>query len=311
MNTLLGKNRLKRMIESTLEDAIKVLSEVNFGEGRVLESPLEFEKLLYVEERKLLRFIRATCSSETFKRYFLLKYDYHNIETLIKSKYLKFDPEKMLVCHGNYESAYLSERIMTDTYKSLSKYMQKALLECDLLFVNNKANGENVSSTIKKAMFEEMSELAKNEKYIKDIFSFSADMQNVSICLRTRDFSIAKELFVVGGNLTINELKNICAKSVDELKEIVKFYKNGSYIATAIEEFSNGKPLSEFERMVDSFAIDYLGKLKYSNDGIIPFILYCYYKIAEIKNVRIVLVGLINNMGKSEIERRLRDTYEG
>ena len=45
------------MIEcSTADEAIKILSEVGFGDGAVIESALEFEKLIAIEQRKLLDF---------------------------------------------------------------------------------------------------------------------------------------------------------------------------------------------------------------------------------------------------------------
>ena len=63
--------------------------------------------------------------------------------------------------------------------------------------------------------------------------------------------------------------------------------------------------------MADDFALKTLKKRKYDVGGIVPFMLYCYYKLAEIKNVRIIMVGLINKADKNEIKRRLRNTYEG
>ena len=50
---------------------------------------------------------------------------------------------------------------------------------------------------------------------------------------------------------------------------------------------------------------------KYEFYDLKPFITYIYYKLAELENVRIVMVGLINNIEKNEIEKRLRAGYEG
>ncbi|MCQ2387697.1 MAG: hypothetical protein MJ066_04555 [Clostridia bacterium] len=51
-NSLLGKDRINRMIDSSVEDAIKILSEVNFGDNALIESNFDFEKLIDIEKDK-------------------------------------------------------------------------------------------------------------------------------------------------------------------------------------------------------------------------------------------------------------------
>ena len=69
--------------------------------------------------------------------------------------------------------------------------------------------------------------------------------------------------------------------------------------------------ISEFEKAADDFPLKILLEKKYSSEGYLPFVTYCYYKLAEIKNVRIILVGLLNGESKTAIKNRLRLTYEG
>lgn len=89
-NYLLGADRFNRMLQAdSAEDALKILREVNFGEGANAESALEFEALLRAEREKLNRFVREVSPSRAFRRFFLAESDYHNAEALIKAKHLK------------------------------------------------------------------------------------------------------------------------------------------------------------------------------------------------------------------------------
>ncbi len=310
-NNLLGLERLKRMIDSTPIDALRILSEVNFGEGVNISNPLDFEKILYAEEKKLLSFIRSTSPSESFKDYFLIPYDYHNADAFIKAKFLKIDAEKMLVCHGNVEAGLMGERIFNDDYRFFSPYLSSAISECDKIFVMWHEAGEIIGRTIKKALYNELYSISKSDKLLKEIFTFKVDMTNVSTALRYRDFDLAKDSFLLGGKVSLNDFKLLCTESIENINEKIKFLPYGEIISLAVDSLNKGLPFSAFENQVNSFTIKLLKKMKYETGGYIPFALYCYYKLNEIQNVRIIMVGLNNGLDKSEILGRLLETYEG
>ena len=70
-------------------------------------------------------------------------------------------------------------------------------------------------------------------------------------------------------------------------------------------------PFINFERSADGFALGELKKKKYDTEGATPFMLYCLYKRAEIKNVRIIMTGKRAKAQADEIKRRLRVGYDG
>ncbi|MCQ2387696.1 MAG: V-type ATPase subunit [Clostridia bacterium] len=240
-----------------------------------------------------------------------MKNDYHNAEAFIKEKYLKIDSTALLTSDGIYSKDYLKEKIMTDDYKKLSSYLEKALSICDYDFVNGKATGGSVNSVFVKSYFEELKDISKSNKYLMKIFKAKADFANVSIALRIRKYDEAKLMFVLGGTLTDFELKILCEEQFDTLKEYFKFNENSDEIIEAIKGLEQNLPLSNFEKMSESFAVNYLLKFRYETQNILPFIQYVYFKLADLSNTRIVLFGLINKLEKNEIKEKLRAYYEG
>ena len=310
-NGLLGIDRLERMATAgSPDEAIKILSEVNFGDGVYISSFSEFEKLLSAEEKKFLNFVRSDCPSEYLKKYILLPYDFHNAQAYIRQKHLKKEIVGANDLSGTIEKEVLKDRIMLDEYRAFPEELAKTLLFADGEFVSGKATGAVIDAAFKKALYVELNKCASNITELKEIFSVKADCANVGVALRTRNFSYAKNFFVVGGKLSSGDLKTLCEESLDTLKEKCKFMPCSNLCIKAVESAAKGEPLSDFEKEADGFALSLLKKKKYATEGITPFLLYCFYKFAEIKNVRIILVGLINGLDGAEIKRRLRNCYE-
>jgi len=311
-NYLLGKERLNRMAESeNAEDALRILSEVNFGDGITLDNTNDFERLIDVEREKLFDFIREVAPSEDLKKYFLLKNDFHNAEAGIKAKYLKIDETKMTVSNGLIDKDLLKEKILIDEYKDFPEEMANALLKCDEAFVSGKANGAFVGRIFKQAYYSELSKCASKNKALKELFAVKVDCVNIGTAMRSRDFEVTKSSMVFGGSLKEDDLKFLCEESFEVIKERFKFHKLANIIEAAATAASSEKPLSDFETLADGYALSYLKKFKYSSDGVYPFLLYVFYKLAELDNVRIILVGLLSGHSSIEIKGRLRESYEG
>ena len=309
---LLNKDRISRMIESTsISDALKVLSEVNFGKGIPLENTNDFDKLIDAEEKALIDFIKEVGQNQEIITFFLAKYDYNNAEAIIKSKYLKADITQTLKADGVYSVSTLKEKIMIDDYRSFSQALSTELLKADNMFVNGKATGQEIDLIFKKALYEELYLCSRKLGDLKRIYNTKADTTNIAIAIRTRNFSEAKEIFVDGGKLKLGQLKIICEESPEIIKDKIKDYDLRDFIDLATASLQANSPLSDFEKLSEDFSLNILMKDKYSIEGNVPFLLYCYYKFAELTNVRIIMVCLKNNVQKNVIKEKIRRGYEG
>ena len=304
---LLSVDRINRMIEaSSVDEAIKVLAEINFGDNISISSPLEFEKLIAVEEEKLFDFIKTSSPKECFKKFILYKNDYHNAEVFIKAKHLKVDVENMLVCEGIYSNEVLKDKIFSDDYSSFPSSLANALRFADGEFVSNKATGVAIGGAFIKALYNELFILSKADKYLKEVYYTKVDCINVGVALRLRNYAQAVEFFIPNGRLTNLDLRNLCENSLDELKSTFVYSPIKDIILRAIEEAGNKKPLSQFEKLSDYYPVSLIKKNEYSSSGNIPFLKYVFNKLNDLTNVRIILVGLINGFSQQDIKNRIR-----
>ena len=304
---LLGEDRLNRMVDApTAEDAIKILSEVNFGDGISVDSAIDFEKLIDAEQKKFFAFLKENGSPKNEAKFFLLKNDFHNAEVFIKGKHLRKDFENMTAPDGIIDKGVLKDCIMGDEYGDLPEQMGKALLQCDADFVGGKASGQSVNEIMTKAYYEELFRACAKDKTLSKIYTFKVDCINIGIALRTRNFLLAKSAFLPHGKIKDETLKDLCEENLESLAEKMKGTEYSSIINLALEQNLKGDPLSDFEKVIEQYPLELLKKEKYNFEGNFQFLIYCFTRVAEINDVRIILVGLINGLDKLEIKRKLR-----
>ena len=310
-NFLLGKERLLRLIESeSISEAYKVLSEVNFA-GGAFGAEDDFENVIRLDEERFFAFVKETCPSNALKEYLFIANDYHNAESFMRAKHLKIDADKLCVSSGLIDREKLKEKIFADNYKELRPLLSNALSVAEEKFSASCRSGAEISLIFKKALYEDLYQISLKDPILKEIFSARADGANVSLALRTRDYKWCKDRFVKGGTLNDAELKVLCVEPKETLKDKIKNFKTKANVFLAVEEFISGSALLEFERVNQSVAVKILKAKKYQQSGIVPFMNYCFMKLAEYFNVRIILSGIINGHDKADIKRRLRESYEG
>ena len=100
--------------------------------------------------------------------------------------------------------------------------------------------------------------------------------------------------FVFGGRETIHEL-------LTGMPLLSKFIAAGAACLCYLR----------YKKVADGYAVSYLMRYKFQSGGMLPFIRYCFYKLADISNVRIILAGLINGEKSADIKDRLREHYAG
>ena len=309
--TLLGSERLGRMAESASpEGAFKILQETGFGDG-MTGSASEADRLIEAEEKKLAAFIRESSPDKKLTHFLLAAHDFHNAEAFMRAKHLRLDPQPMTGTEGVYPLAFLEEKIFSDDYRDFCTPLARALLSADELFLGGNATGRRIGTLFSRAMFERLAELSRGNKILSAIVSIRADAANIGICLRAENFRIAREMTVAGGTLDEDALRLLSEESADVIRERMRLSPCRALVLAALEDHAAGRPLVLLEREADSAALTVLKRDKYSNEGSLPFLRYCCYREAELRNVQIILTCLANGTDKSQIRARMRETYEG
>lgn len=308
------KEKIFRFCEMTAEDAFRSLLESGFGNGAEALSVYDYEALTAEEEKSLDDFIREYAPSEAEAEYLLAPRDFHNAKALLKAEYLGLDAEKMLAPEGRVPVSRISLCLKNGDFSPLGKELGGAMNEAASLFKEEEEDGEErkdvsgaaIGGIFEKALYRHLSAVCSKSGLLKKLLSAKADMTNVITALRSSEKEYAERMYVGGGRLTEKQLSKLFDKEGERAEHALDKTPYEAFYRKCFEAKKAGLPLTEGERILESFETDFFAAKKYELEKNQPFLYYVFRRRAETENIRIVFVCLLAGMREQEIKKRLR-----
>ncbi len=305
---LLNDIQLNELIKCReVVEVVTLLNSYNFLRGENVASFQDLLLLIDREEREFLAFLKRNTPNENFTKFFTLKNDYFNVESVYISKKLGKTPP--LVNEGLLRIETLEKIIEKKDYSVLSVQMSNCLRFCDTLDGDN-FTGFNVDTAFKKALYEEMREVAQKTKPLRKYCTFLIDMLNISLAIRLRDKRMFDTTRLVGGSLDDDIFKCLCKDDADTILLKTSHTDYISAIKLLVEALRNDEPFVKFDYMFDCFPITFFHKFRYETEGDTPYLRYCFLKQNELINLRIIIQGLLSNRNRQKLSSEIRRVYE-
>ena len=164
-------------------------------------------------------------------------------------------------------------------------------------------------------MFENMRELAKelDDTFTSKYVSALIDLTNLKTLLRVkkqnkdRDFLLS--LVIEGGSIDKDVLVALLSDSVENIAGKLAHTDYEEVLKLGVEDFAQTGSAGLLEKLVDNYIMDLMKSAKMIPFGGEPLLAYIYAKETEIKVIRIIMVGKLNNIAGEVIRERLRDIY--
>lgn len=300
---LLGSEKYARLIDAnTYEDGLKLLREYNFGKSA--GETADLSQLIYAEEEDLIAFIKEYAPKDGTHNYFLLPYDFLNAEALFKCAKLNLPEEKYLTHEGLLTIAEVKDAV--NGKKCKIKEINEAVIESEKLFDEGTPTGATVDTVFIRKLYTATYRLCKDKNAIK-LMQREIDFKNISIILRSESEEEYESLKLPYGKLTKQQEDSLLTKDGDKILQAFKGSVYYDFVAKAVKNI--GKPLTDFERLADSYDLIKLKETRFYNQGTEPYLLYVCYRKADIKNVRLILVSLRSDVSRDVIREKLRESY--
>lgn len=306
---LLTKERLTRLIDcSDLSEALRILAEVNYGGGLVLDNPLLYDILLKEEEKKVTELVSSLIPDGFGFECFLMKNDYHNAKVYYKGRFTKGINVNAIKPQGIFE---VESAISSRVYSLLPDGMQEVLVELDKLSDKEEITPRVIDLALDRAYFKDVFKILKRSKtsVIQEYFRKLVDYTNILTMARIRLSGTSDRTlysaYIEGGELSLKELYELLNGSENENLDKYRYNKFAKVFSVVAEDNS----LISLEKLIDDELIGIFKKEK--NDMFSPAPIAGYYvgKLIEIKIVRLILVCLSNGVDRKQIRRRLRESY--
>ncbi|EEG77558.1 V-type ATP synthase subunit C [Dethiobacter alkaliphilus] len=313
---LLDHGKIERMVEAkNADEALKVLSESEYAEYLAnLDSVHHFEQVLDHELRRVYLELRKISPEPELIGLFAKKFDYHNLKVLIKANKLGEKRDELLVTEvGNIALEELVRAVSDDDYSNLPPRMRQAAETISEQF-RMEADPQLVDLLLDRAMYEECQELADELKspFLKDYLTNQIDLLNIKTYLRVRRLGRPKDFLeqalLPAADVDMTKLVQL-AEPLEVLVDRLMYSRYASVVEEGIQTYQKTDTLTRFEKLADDHLINMIKKAKYVTFGPEPIVGYLLAKENEIKMIRIVMVGKINQLPTEEIKERLRDVY--
>lgn len=312
---LLDRGRLERMVDAaSAEDALKILSETGYAAAiSEMEDVHDFEKILSAELSRTFDAVVHMSPKPELIQALLLRFDLHNLKVLFKAGYLGLETD-LLVPPRNLDPAKLKLAIKESDFSDLPEKLQVA---CEVIaedFVINH-DPQIIDLVLDKVHYEQMLLLARKNRssFLEGLYVHQVDLVNLNMLIRakrmglTRD--VLKNILVGGGNIKEEVLLSLVDESYENISATFATSDYGELVADGVRNWSERGSAAQFEKLADNFITAYLKKNKWRAFGLEPLVGYLWGKEIEAKNIRLVMVGKINNLPAEAIRERLRDVY--
>jgi V/A-type H+-transporting ATPase subunit C len=305
----LTQARIERMLQAaTAEESAQVLAEIEYPPFDV-NSESSINAALAREREKLFSELSGHLPDPEILDVFRVKYDYHNIKTVIKAG--GADVTGLLLDAGR-----VSPREMTAKFEQRGKWdflppvMAEAAEEATRV-LHETGDPQRSDFVLDRAYFAEMSDLARagGSPFLMRYVATLIDAANLRSVVRTermhRSGAFLQQVLFPGGQISPERVLSGIGNGVAEL------YRPTPLAEAALlgEDVIAGGSLTEFERACDNAVLARAAEARRVPFGVEVVIGYIVTKENDIAAARIILSGRAAGIAPDIIRERLRDCY--
>ena len=305
---MLDKTRLERLLSAaSFTEAQKALSEI--GWANVEGTDYEQASLKHVE--KACKLVRAITPEPGITDCFLLRYDIHNLKTLLKSRALGEKAAYLSEC-GTLPVSLLAHVVAEHSYKKLPPVLREAMeaLEKHLAV---QPDAMEIDIRLDHAMYRMVFQELQNEKapLVLQYFKARVDILNAVMLLRAkamgRDGTFLKLVLIAGGTHSMETWQNT-AQNTEKLPRLLGAYGH-SVVSAAQDALLDSGKLPALEKAMDDALLSLFTPYRMAPLSLEPIIGYLLAAEREAAAVRLILAGKANGFSPEAIRERMRELY--
>lgn len=311
-NKLLSRAKLDSLIDARdFSDSLKMLQDTLYGEYIASES---YESGLKSALEDFYGSMYAIIPVREVIDILAVRYDGHNIKSILKGKFSGVDTSNILINAGTISTRELKEMIFEENYKNMPETLVKTVQSAVATF-NQSGDPQDIDLIVDKGMFEYAMDIAEKTKYdyLVEFTRFNIDISNLKTFVRIkaqdRSIEFLDKVFINGGTLKYNQFASHINESLERFADKLSYTGFSKWSDRGIAEYIRNGDLGSIDRFGDNYMLDHIKKAKYISLGTEPIIAYIMARENEIRALRIILTGKKSNVHPEKIRERMRDVY--
>ena len=308
---LLTNEKAERMLDApSFEDAAKLLSDCGYPDMSQMNAD-QVEESLARHRDEIFTELGKYSPDKSLTDVFRIKYDYHNLKTVIKAEAVGTDAKRLLTDAGRIPGLKLLELYNEGKRLELPEKLADAMDEAKSVLART-GNPQLSDFVLDKAHFAELSAIADrlDSKFLRGYVSVLTDSTNLKSTVRALRMGKGQELLsqvlIPGGSVGTEKLSGVTEKD-----SLAALFSLGT-LAEAAQlggEALEGGSMTRFELACDNAVNAYLRGAKLICYGCEPVLAYMAAIESEITAIRMILTGRLAGVAPQVIRERLRELY--
>ena len=289
----------------TYEQCLKFLAERGWGDG---ETNPEAEAMLAREEEKIWEIVEEL--SIDMEKFDVLSYPklFHNLKAAIKEVCTEETTPHIFYEDVSIPGKEMLEIVREKDFGRLPPNMREAAGEAYDTLLHTR-DGQLCDVIIDKAVLTVIHQAGEEAKdaIIRDYAESTVAVADIKIAVRSqktaKSLEFMKRAMAECGSINVDRLAKAALGGMDTIRE----YLSETVYAEGADALAESP--SAFERWCDNRIIQTISPQKYEAFTIGPVVAYVLARQNEIKTVRIILSGKLNNLPDDSIRERVREMY--
>lgn len=306
-NTLLSDQDINRLMQCTsYEECIQYLLDKGWGPTEH-DTP---EELLSMEREKTWTLMEQLCDDKQIKNFdiFCLNIDFHNLKAAIKESYVQKEVSHVYMSGGTIPVEVFRKAAADNDFVALPLSMMRAAEEArEVLF--HTGDSQLCDVIIDRAALQSIYQAGKEtgNDLLYGYAELKAASANINIAIRAckanKDVDFLQRAFCECSSISAQKLSAAARNGLDSIYE----YLGTTIYADAIDAIRESP--AAFDRWCDNRMMKLIRPQKYNAFTISPLAAYFLAKENEMKSVRMILSGKLNQLPEEQIKERLRESY--
>ncbi|UCD72158.1 MAG: V-type ATPase subunit [Syntrophobacterales bacterium] len=310
---LLTGERVDRMAESgSIDELLRLLGETQYADSfSGLASPWEYEAILDDEMGEVLKLMVELSRDTALTDIFRLRYDFHNLKAALKEKSGGEPLDSAYIALGTIHVERVRDAVRDEEKVRDISTPLRAALEVVTEAFPEAPDPKWIDILIDREMFRTFLGVAMRERclFLHELLKGEIDLINILSFFRIRweegERSFFQEVFLEGGTLSREFLSGLFEENLDAVPSRFSHTPYVLMVTEGLAHLQTQGSFFVFERMREEFLFSYIKRAGLIAFGIEPLIAYHYMKESEIRTIRTIFVGLLNNVPSETIKERI------
>jgi len=300
---LFDRKKFEQFISSKdVGELVSALHDSDYGlYFRTLSSPLYYEEALLNARIDLYKDIESFIYDYDLMKVLRGQFDFHNITVLLKGKIAEKDFTSFCSPLGLLRIYELEGIFKEEAYHKLPIYMRETVEAGIAAYFTYHHNLQLLNLCIDSEMAKFLTTYGDND-FLTGYYKRWVDITNIKTILRlfflVRYTELAKFALIPGGYIPKEKILKYKLEGVESLGDL---YHRTLY-STLLEYRES---FSLLEQAAETLLLSYLQSVAYESIGVEPVISYLFMKENEIRNLRLIFIGKINEVEDITIKEKL------